>query len=279
MDAVLVDLFLEGYDKPPEAIILDVEATDDPRHGEQEGRFFQGYYRRYCYLPRYIVCGEHLLCARLRTAEQDGAAGTVDELAGIIKRIRLGWPQTRIIVRGDGGFCRDDLMLWCETPGVDYVRGVPKNSRLKAIIADEMAAAKSPYETTEHAARVFKDFRYRTRTRRSYERRVVAQAEHLAKGENPRFVVTPLSTNTHAARAGYEDLYCARGDRENRITEQQLALFADHTSTHEMRSNPLRFYFSSFAYVLMQTRRRLSRACLPSGPPATAQVPAKKGKP
>jgi len=160
-------------------------------------------------------------------------------------------------VRGDGGFCRDDLMLWCETPGVDYVRGVPKNSRLKAIIADEMAAAKSPYETTEQAARVFKDFRYRTRTRGSCERRVVAQAEHLAKGENPRFVVTPLSTNTHAARAGYEDLYCARGDRENRITEQQLALFADRTSTHEMRSNPLRLYFSSFAYVLMQALRRL----------------------
>ena len=257
MDDLLVDLFLEAYDSPPEQIILDVDATDDPLHGNQEGRFFHGYYRSYCYLPLYIFCDEHLLCARLRTADQDGAAGTVDELAGIVERIRLSWPKTQIIVRGDGGFCREDLMAWCEAQTVDYVLGVPKNNRLKDLIAEEMAQAKSQYEATECAARVFKAFDYQTLKSWSCERRVIGKAEHLAKGENPRFVVTTLSTEEWDARSLYEDLYCARGDMENRIKEQQLALFADRTSTHEMRSNQLRLYFSSFAYVLMQTLRRL----------------------
>lgn len=257
MDELLVDLFLEAHAAAPAEIVLDVDATDDPLHGHQEGRFFHGYYRHYCYLPLYIFCGEHLLCARLRTAGQDGAAGTVAELARIIERIRSSWPKTRIILRGDGGFCREDLMGWCETHGVDYVLGVPKNSRLKAIVAEAMAQAKSQYEATEVAARVFKDFRYRTRKSWSCERRVIGKAEYLAKGENPRFVVTTLSTQAWEARGLYEDLYCARGDMENRIKEQQMALFADRTSTHEMRSNQLRLYFSSFAYVLMQTLRRL----------------------
>ncbi len=257
MDDLLVALFLEAYDDPPEQIILDVDATDDPVHGHQEGRFFHGYYRGYCYLPLYIFCGEHLLCARLRQANQDGAAGTVDELSRIVGQIRSSWPQTQIILRGDGGFCRDDLMDWCETHGVDYILGMPKNSRLKAILGDEMAQAKLQYEATDEAARVFKDFRYRTRTSWSRERRVVGKAEHLAKGENPRFVVTSLSIEDWDARSLYEDLYCARGDMENRIKEQQMALFADRTSTHEMQSNQLRLYFSSFAYVLMQTLRCL----------------------
>jgi hypothetical protein len=257
MDELLVDLFLEAYDNAPEEIILDVDATDDVLHGHQEGRFFHGYYRSYCYLPLYIFCGEHLLCARLRQANQDGAAGAKEELARIIERIRLSWPETRIIVRGDSGFCRDELMSWCETHEVDYVLGLAKNSRLKTALAAEMAEAKVQYEATQQAARVFRDFRYRTRKSWSCERRVIGKAEHLAKGENPRFVVTSLSANTHDARALYEDLYCARGDMENRIKEQQLALFADRTSTHEMRSNQLRLYFSSFAYVLVQTLRRL----------------------
>lgn len=257
MDDLLVDLFLEAYANPPEEVIVDVDATDDPLHGTQEGRFFHGYYRSYCYLPLYIFCGEHLLCARLRTAGRDGAAGTVDELARIVERIRSSWPKTRIIVRGDGGFCRDDLMVWCEAHRVDYVLGVPKNSRLKVLIAEEMAQARSQYEATEVAARVFKDFRYRTRKSWACERRVIGKAEYLARGENPRFVVTTLSTEDWEARGLYEDLYCARGDMENRIKEQQMALFADRTSTHEMRSNQLRLYFSSFAYVLMQTLRRL----------------------
>lgn len=257
MDDLRVDLFLEAYDTAPAEIILDVDATDDPLHGNQEGRFFHGCYRSYCYLPLCIFCGEHLLCARLRKADQDGAAGTVDELERIIERIRLSWPQTRLIVRGDSGFCRGDLMAWCEAHHVDYVLGLAKNSRLKAILAEELAQAKSQYEATEQAARVFKDFRYQTRKSWSCERRVFGKAEHLAKGENPRFVVTTLSTQAWDACRLYEDLYCARGDMENRIKEQQLALFADRTSTHEMRSNQLRLYFSSFAYVLMQTLRRL----------------------
>ena len=240
MDDLLVDLFVEAYDSPPKEIILDVDATDDPLHGHQEGRFFQGYYRGYCYLPLYIFCDEHMLCARLRKADQDGGAGTVDELERMIKRIRLSWPQTRIIVRGDGGFCRDDLMDGCETHGIDYVLGMPKNSRLKTILGDEMAQAKSLYEATDNAARVFKDFRYQTRTSWSCERRVVGKAEHLAKGENPRSVVTSLSPEDGDARCLYEDLYCGRGDMENRIKEQQMALFADRPSTHEMRSNQLR---------------------------------------
>ncbi len=257
MDDLLVDLFLEAHETAPAEIILDVDATDDPVHGHQESRFFHGYYGNYCYLPLYIFCGEHLLCARLRAADQDGAAGTVDELARMIERLRLSWPETRIIVRGDSGFCREDLMGWCEAHGVDYVLGLAKNSRLNAAIATEMAAAKAQHEATQRPARAFKDFRYQTRQSWACERRVVGKAEHLAKGENPRFVVTSLSMQALDARALYEDLYCARGDMENRIKEQQLALFADRTSTHEMRANQLRVYFSSFAYVLMQTLRRL----------------------
>ena len=162
MDALLVDLFLEAHDKPPEQIIVDIDATDDPLHGHQEGRFFNGYYRGYCYLPLYIFCGEHLLCARLRTTDQDGAAGTVAELAGIVGQLRHHWPRTRIIVRADSGFCRDNLMSWCEAESIDYVLGLAKNSRLTTATRTEMAAAKAHYEATEKAARVFKDFRYRT---------------------------------------------------------------------------------------------------------------------
>jgi hypothetical protein len=257
MDDLLVDLFLEAYETAPDEIILDVDATDDPVHGQQEGRFFHGYYRGYCYLPLYIFCDEHLLCARLRTADQDGAAGTKEELAPIIERVRLRWPHTRIIVRGDSGFCRDDLLTWCEAHDVDYVLGLAQNSRLTLAIAAEMAQAKEQYAMTQQAARAFRDFRYRTTTSWSCERRVIGKAEQLAKGENPRFVVTSLSATAYDARALYEDLYCARGDMENRIKEQQLALFADRTSTHEMRSNQLRLYFSSFAYVLMQTLRQV----------------------
>lgn len=258
MDALLVDLFVESYERTPTEIVLDIDATDDPLHGQQEGRFFHGYYRHYCYLPLYIFCGEQLLSARLRTADQDGAAGTVDELAFIIPRLRAKWPSVRIVLRGDSGFCRDEIMSWCETHQVDYVLGLAKNSRLKKIIAEELAQAQADYEATGKAARQFKDFRYRTRQSWSCERRVVGKAEHLSKGENPRFIVTTLSTEEVDKRALYEDFYCARGDMENRIKEQQLALFADRTSTQLMHANQLRLYFSSFAYVLIQTLRRLA---------------------
>ena len=258
MDALLVEVFLESYETAPEEIILDVDATDDPVHGHQAGRFFHGYYRHYCYLPLYIFCGEQLLCARLRTADRDGAAGTVEELACIIERLRVRWPEVRIIVRGDGGFCREELMSWCEGQGVEYVLGLAKNDRLKGLIADELQQAQAEYESSGEAARVFKECRYQTLKSWSRERRVVGKAEHLSKGANPRFIVASLPSEEYDARTLYEDLYCARGDMENRIKEQQLALFADRTSTHEMHANQLRLYFSSFAYVLMQTLRRLA---------------------
>ena len=258
MDALLVEVFLESYETAPEEIILDVDATDDPVHGHQAGRFFHGYYRHYCYLPLYIFCGEQLLCARLRTADQDGAAGTTEELACMIERIRVRWPEVRIIVRGDGGFCREELMSWCEGQGVEYVLGLAKNARLKALIAEELQQAQAGYESSGEAARVFRECCYQTLESWSRERRVVGKAEHLSKGANPRFIVSSLPSEEYDARTLYEDLYCARGDMENRIKEQQLALFADRTSTHEMHANQLRLYFSSFAYVLMQSLRRLA---------------------
>ncbi len=256
MDQLLVDLFLESHSTPPKEIVLDVDATDDPLHGNQEGRFFHGYYNGYCYLPLYIFCGEHLLCARLRTANQDACAGTVEELERIVARIRRTWPEVQIILRGDSGFCREDILRWCETHGVDYVLGLAKNARLKRTTAQAMDQAKRAYEATRKSARVYKDFRYRTLKSWSCERRVVGKAEYLGR-ENPRFIVTSLDREEQPAASLYETLYCARGEMENRIKEQQLDLFADRTSTSAMRSNQLRLYFSSFAYLLIQTLRRL----------------------
>ena len=247
MDELLVDLFVEAHEQAPEEIVLDIDATDDPLHGNQEGRFFHGYYRHYCYLPLYIFCGEHLLCARLRTAGQGAAAGTLDELSPIITRIRSQWPNVRIIVRGDRGFCREEIMTWCEDNRVDYVLGLAKNQRLNGQLETDMLHAKAEYGITGKAARRFKDFRYQTLKSWSCERRVVGKAEYLSKGENPRFVVTSISCQEMGAQALYETVYCARGDMENRIKEQQLNLFADRTSSHAMRANQLRLYFSSFA--------------------------------
>jgi hypothetical protein len=239
-------------------VVLDVDATDDPLYGKQEGRFFHGYYAEYCYLPLYIFSGEHLLCARLRRANEDPASGVRQELERLVQKLREVWPEVRIIVRGDSGFCRDEIMSYCEqNEKMDYVLGLAKNSRLIKQIELEMAEAQQIHQSSEKPARVFKDFRYRTRHSWSSERRVVGKAEYLAKGENPRFVVTSIASEEKDARTLYEDFYCARGDMENRIKEQQLGLFADRTSTAWMRSNQLRLYFSSFAYILMQTLRRL----------------------
>jgi len=257
MDDLMVDLFVESFKAPPKQIILDVDATDDRLHGSQEDRFYHGYYKHYCYLPLYIFCGDQLLCARLRPANQDGAAGTVEEMQRIVSRIRSRWPKVQIILRGDSGFCRDSIMVWCEQNKVDYVLGLAKNKRLKATIADELEQAKTQHQKTGKAARVFKDFRYQTLKSWSCKRRVVGKAEHLAKGSNPRFVVTTLSKKVVDARRLYEDIYCARGDMENRIKEQQLDLFADRTSTHGMCSNQLRLYFSSWAYIVLETLRRV----------------------
>ena len=256
MDRLLVDLFLEAHQKAPKEIILDLDATDDPLRGKQEGRFFHAYYGHYCYLPLYIFCGEFLLCARLRPSNIDGSAGSLQELQRIIPQIRAVWPAVRLLVRGDSGFCREELMAWCEAENVEYLLGLAKNDRLKAEISKEMQAAKAQYQETGHAARLFKEFVYQTRTSWNRARRVVAKAEHLEKGENPRFVVTSLGAEQWTAQALYEELYCARGEMENRIKEQ-LMLFSDRTSTHYLRSNQLRLYFSSIAYVLLETLRRL----------------------
>jgi hypothetical protein len=260
LDRLLVDLFLESYEKAPREIWLDLDATDDPLHGHQEGRFFHGYYRCYCYLPLYIFCGEHLLCARLRSANQDGAAGSVEELERIVGQIRSRWPKTRIVIRGDSGFCRDAIMRWCEANRVSYVLGLARNQRLNRALGREMAEAQQAHERTGRAARRFRDFRYRTRKSWSCERRVVGKAEVLPGKTNPRFVVTNLPISRAKAKRLYEKLYCVRGEMENRIKEQQLGLFADRTSTETMRANQLRLYFSSFAYVLMHGLRRLGLA-------------------
>jgi hypothetical protein len=270
VDQLLVDLFLEAHDTPPAEIILDLDATDDPVHGQQEGRFFHGYYKEYCYLPLYIFAGEHLLCARLREANQDASAGAVEEVERIIGQIRLRWPAVHITLRADSGFCREALMNWCEQHQVDYVFGLAKNVRLLKLIEAEQAQAASDYAATQQSVRVFAEFPYQTQDSWTRERRVVAKAEHLAKGANPRFVVTSLPPEAWAARRLYETLYCARGEMENRIKEQQLDLFADRTSTRKLWSNQIRLYFSSLAYVLLAALRRL-------GLPGTAMEKAQCG--
>ncbi len=260
VDRFFVDVFVAAYRKAPVEIVLDLDATDDPVHGQQEGRFFHGYYGGYCYLPLYIFCGSHLLCARLRQANVDASFGAVEELARIVARIRQSWPHVRIIVRGDSGFAREELMSWCEQNEVDFVLGLARNARLQRALGGELAQARALFEASTRAARVFKDFLYQTRKSWSRQRRVIGKAEHLAKGANPRFLVTSLSCKAWQAQELYEKLYCARGEMENRIKEQQLCLFADRTSTHHMSSNQVRLWLSSVAYVLLDALRRLGLA-------------------
>lgn len=257
MDEFFVNAFLQIHSNPPKRIVLDLDATDDPLHGHQWGRFFHGYYQCYCYLPLYIFCGSHLLCAKLRPSDIDAAAGSVKQLDRIVKQIRAKWSGVQIVIRADSGFCRDNIMSWCESNQVDFILGLPKNARLKRILGKELHDAKQQFEATGNAARVYKDFRYRTRKSWARERRVIGKAEHLAKGENPRFVVTSLSIDALDAPTVYEKQYCARGDMENRIKEQQRYLFADRTSASTMRANQLRLWLSSVAYVLVNTLREL----------------------
>ena len=256
IENLFVTLFLEGHKTPPGEIILDLDATDDPLHGHQEGRFFHGYYDCYCYLPLYVFCGRHLLAAKLRPANIDACAGAVEEVARIVAQIRTVWPHTRIILRADSGFARDALMGWCEANAVDYVFGLARNARLTATIETELAEAQQESRQTGKPARRFKDFTWSTRKGWSRERRVIAKAEWTKGEANPRFIVTSLATGD--GRSLYEETYCARGEMENRIKECQIDLFADRTSTGTLAANQLRLWFASMAYVLVEALRRLA---------------------
>ena len=260
IDELLVQVFLESHQQAPAEIVLDVDTTDLPLHGHQEGRFFHGYYDAYCYLPLYIFCGEHILCARLRESNHDAAFGSLAEIQRIVAQIRAAWPEVKIVLRGDSGFCRNELMSWCENNRVDFVFGLARNQRLRKIIGAAMHEATQQWRQTGQPARVFTEFDYQTRKTKKggweRKRRVVGKAEHIDGKENPRFVVTSLRSESWAGKALYEELYCARGDMENRIKEQ-FSLFADRVSTETMRANQMRLYLSTMAYVLVSGLRRL----------------------
>jgi len=259
IERLFVTLFLEAHRRPPEQIVLDLDATDDPLHGTQEGRFFHGYYGHYCYLPLYIFCGDQLLVSKLRPANIDGSAGALEEVVRVVAHIRERWPATRIVLRADSGFARDGLMAWCEAHGVDYVFGLARNARLERAIGAELEAARQDSEQAGgKPARRFKELRYETRKTWTRTRRVIAKAEWTGGEKNPRFIVTTLTPAEAEGRWLYEQLYCARGDMENRIKECQLDLFADRTSSHTMRANQLRLWFASMAYVLLCALRRLA---------------------
>jgi hypothetical protein len=254
---VFIDHFVDAHPQPPARIVLDLDATDDPLHGQQEGRFFHGYYRSYCYLPLYVFCGEFLLWAELRRSNIDASAGSVEALEAIVDRIRARWPGVEIWIRADSGFAREAIMAWCEAHGVQYVLGLARNKRLVRAIGGELEQVREETQRTGEKARCFRNLRYRTKKSWSRERRVVAKAEQLGDKANPRFVVTSLDAASCPAQALYETLYCARGDMENRIKEQQLGMFADRTSTATMRGNQLRLWLASLAYTLTQALRRI----------------------
>src|SRR5438477_3004058 len=257
IDDLLVEVFLEAHAEAPEQIVLDIDTTDFAIHGEQEGRFYHGYYDHYCYLPLYVFAGEHVLCARLRPSNIDPSAGSQKEIERIVKRIRARWPEAKLVLRGDSGFCREELMAWCEANRVDYVFGMARNPLLEKIVANALEQARQQWEQTQQPARVFLEFEHETVSGTwSRRRRVVAKAEHIAGKSNPRFVVTSLGAGTSAAQQLYEDLYCARGDMENRIKEQ-FVLFADRVSAATIRANQLRLYLSVMAYSLVCGLRRL----------------------
>lgn len=260
IERLFVDIFLDAHSEPPSRIVLDLDATDDPVYGEQEGRHFHGYYDCYCYLPLYIFCGRHLLAAKLRTSSVDAADGSVAEVARIAAQIRARWPATTIVIRADSGFCRDDLMTWCEANDVQYVLGLAGNSRLVVKLAPELRKARRRAARSGQPARVFADFAYRTRKSWSAKRRVIGKAEWTNGAANPRFIVTNIHAAHGPARFLYEDVYCQRGEMENRLKECQGDLFADRTPAPTMRANQLRLWLSSFAYVLMCAVRRIGLA-------------------
>ena len=260
IENLFVDLFLDAHTAAPAQITLDLDATDDPLHGDQEGRFFHAYYGNYCYLPLYIFCGRHLLAAKLRRSNIDAAAGAVEEAARLVSAIRKRWPRVRVLLRADSGFARDALMSWCEQNRVDFLFGLARNVRLESEIADEIEQARELSDTSGKPARVFRDFRWRTLDSWSCERRVIGKAEWTGDKANPRFIVTSLKKKDGSGKYLYEAIYCARGEMENRIKECQLDLFADRTSANTMRANQLRLWFASMAYVLLCALRRIGLA-------------------
>ena len=260
IERLFVDVFLEAHKRPPKQIVLDLDATDDPMHGHQEGRFFHGYYDCYCYLPLYVFCGRHLLAAKLRRSNIDASAGAVEEVERIVFYIRASWPRTRILLRADSGFAREALMSWCEEHRVDYLFGLARNRRLVGEIAAELEEAKAEAEASGKPARRFKELMWSTLDSWSRRRRVIAKAEWTQGEANPRFVVTSLKPGEAAGRYLYEKVYCARGDMENRLKEAQGDLFAGRTSAATMRANQLRLWFASLAYVLICALRRIGLA-------------------
>jgi hypothetical protein len=269
VDDLLVSVFLDAHPVAPQQIVLDIDTTDMALHGDQEGKFYHGYYKHYCYLPLYIFCGDHVLCARLRPSSIGPAVGSRKEVERIVHQIRQSWPEVRIILRGDSGFCSDELMTWCEKNRVDFVVGMARNSRVEGLINGSLAEAKQQFEATQQPARIFVELEYETlKGTWSKKRRVVAKAEHINGKSNPRFIVTSLECERWEKQKLYEELYCARGDMENRIKEQ-FVLFADRVSASTMRANQQRIYLSVLAYTLMNGLRRLG---LQTTTLATAQV-------
>ena len=268
MSKLLVERFLAAHDSPPEEIVLDFDATDDPVHGQQEERFYQGYYRHYCFLPLYVFCGGHLLVSLLRPANIDPAKHSLALTKLLVQRIRQAWPNTRITIRGDSGFCRWRLMRWCEKQGVDYIFGIGRNKVLERRIAPLMAEGEEAFEQAGQKQRLFGETEYQAGTW-DRPRRVIMKAERLEAGPNRRFVVTSLAGN---AQAMYDDIYTQRGDMENRIKEQQLMLFADRTSCHNFVANQFRLLLSSFAYVLLHELRRTELASTELAPTQVSRI-------
>jgi Transposase DDE domain group 1 len=270
VDELLVNVFLEAHPVAPQQIVLDIDTTDMALHGKQEDRFYHGYYKHHCYLPLYIFCGDHVLCARLRPSSIGPAVGSRKEVERIVQQIRQRWPEVEIILRGDSGFCSNELMTWCEQQDrVEYVVGMARNQRVEGLIAGPLAAAKLQFEATQVPARIFVEFQHETlKGTWSKKRRVVAKAEYIDGKSNPRFIVTSLDPERWEKQKLYEELYCARGDMENRIKEQ-FVLFADRVSASTLRANQLRIYLSVMAYTLMNGLRRLG---LQATTMATAQV-------
>ena len=251
---VLIEQFISSYEKPPQELILDFDATDDLIHGEQIGRFYHGYYKNYCFLPLYVFCGSQLLVSYLRPSSKDGAHHAWAILSLLVKGLRKAWPDAQIIFRGDSGFCRHKMLEWCDRQGVFYIVGIPRNQRLEKLLAPTLDKAQQDFDASQEKQKQFTEFRYAAGSWKR-ERRIIGKAEVTLQGTNPRFIVTNLQGDSQQL---YEKVYCARGNMENRIKEVQLDLFSGRTSCHQWWPNQLRLLFSSLAYLLVERLRALT---------------------